>query len=435
MDSTQLYQIFLQYPVICTDTRKIVPNSIFFALKGENFNANQFAAKAIEEGCAFAVIDEKEHAKGEQYILVDDVLTALQQLANTHRKTLNIPVLGITGTNGKTTTKELIKSVMATKLDVFATQGNLNNHIGVPLSLLSVNKTHEFAIIEMGASKPGDIQELCEIAEPNFGIITNIGKAHLEGMGGIEGVLKTKTELYDWIRKVNGKIFLNSGQSMLVNSSAGLAKVTYGSTGEEDIIGKMVDSLPGVSLFWQKAFSTDEIEETGLITSHLPGQYNFENILAAICIGNYFGLSRAEIKKGIEGYIPANNRSQVVKKGTNTFIMDAYNANPSSMEVAVNNFKNYIGDNSVLILGEMRELGPGAEEEHKKLLEQVKSFNFAKVHLVGEGFQNLKDGYPFSFYENTEKLLEQLKSSPFQNATVLVKGSRKNQLERVLEIF
>ncbi len=435
MESTQLYQIFQQYPLICTDTRKIVPNSVFFALKGENFNANQFAAKALEDGCAFAVIDEKEYDKGEQYILVEDVLTALQQLANTHRKTFNIPVLGITGSNGKTTTKELIKSVMEQKLNVFATQGNLNNHIGVPLSLLSVNKAHEFAIIEMGASKPGDIEELCLIAEPDFGLITNIGKAHLEGMGGIEGVLKTKTEMYTWIRKVNGKIFLNSGQEKLVNAATGLAKVTYGSTGEEDVIGKVVNALPGVSLYWQKAFSTDEIEETGLVASNLPGQYNFENILAAICIGNHFGLSRAEIKKGVESYVPSNNRSEVVKKDTNTFIMDAYNANPSSMEVAVNNFKGYTGDNSILILGEMRELGSGSEQEHRKLLEHVKRLDFSKVHLVGQGFQSLKGDYDFSFYENTDKLLEQLKANPFENATVLVKGSRKNQLERVLEIF
>lgn len=435
MEINQLYHIFKQYPVICTDTRKIVPNSIFFALKGENFNANQFAAKALEDGCAYAVIDEAEYDKGEQYILVEDVLTALQQLANTHRKTLDIPVLGITGTNGKTTTKELIKAVMAQKLNVFATQGNLNNHIGVPLSLLSVNKTHEYAIIEMGASKPGDIEELCVIAEPNFGLITNIGRAHLEGMGGVEGVLKTKTELYTWIRKVNGKIFLNSAQEMLVDAATSIAKVTYGNRGDEDIIGKMVEALPGVSLYWQKAFSPDEIEDTGLITSHLPGQYNFENILAAICIGNYFGLSRAEIQKGIESYVPANNRSQVVKKGSNTFIMDAYNANPSSMEVAVNNFKNYTEGGSMLILGEMRELGPDSEMEHRKLLDLVKSQSFGKVYLVGEGFQSLKGKYPFEFYESTEKLLAALKDAVINNTTVLVKGSRKNQLERVLDIL
>lgn len=434
MTIESLYQRYLQYPIVCTDTRKVRPDSIFFALKGENFNANQFAKDALEGGCTYAVIDEKEYAIDDRFILVEDVLSTLQELARHHRRELGLPVLGITGTNGKTTTKELIRSVLSQKLNVFATEGNLNNHIGVPLSLLSLNREHEFAVIEMGASKPGDIEELCLIAEPDYGIITNIGKAHLEGMGGLEGVLKTKTELYHWLRSVDGKVFLNTGQKKLVKAAEGLEQITYGTEGSEDIVGKMETALPSVSLKWIVK-GEDAINETETLQSNLPGHYNFENILAAICIGHSLGLSREEINKGIKTYVPANNRSQVVKKGSNTIIMDAYNANPSSMEVAINNFKNYQGGNNVLILGEMRELGEGSENEHRNLLDLIKSLKFSNVFLVGEGFQSMKDEYDFTFFENTDKLLEQLKSQQFENATVLIKGSRKNQLERVLEVL
>lgn len=434
MNTENLYEIFQKFPKVCTDTRKIVPNSIFFALKGENFNANQFAKDALESGCEYAVIDEEEYAIDDRFIVVEDVLSTLQQLAHQHREELGLPILGITGTNGKTTTKELIRAVLSQKLNVFATQGNLNNHIGVPLSLLSLTKDHEFAIIEMGASKPGDIEELCLIAEPDFGIITNIGRAHLEGMGGIEGVLKTKSELYDWIRSIGGKIFLNTGQASLVVKAAGLECITYGVNGEEDIQGIMKASLPYVSLKWKHITDVEPLEEKPLVNSHLPGHYNFENILAAICIGNYMGLDVHEINAGVESYVPANNRSQILKKGDNTFIMDAYNANPSSMEVAINNFKHYQGGNNVLILGEMRELGEGSEAEHRHILELVKSLDFSQVYLVGDGFQPLREEYDYAFFENTDKLLEQLKVQAFDNATVLIKGSRKNQLERVLDV-
>ena len=247
MSIEKLYEVYLEYPIICTDTRKVEPNSIFFALKGDNFNANKFAKDALEGGCAYAVIDEKEYAVDGRFILVEDVLTTLQELSRHHRRELNLPVLGITGTNGKTTTKELIKSVLSQKLNVFATEGNFNNHIGVPLSLLSLNEEHEFAVIEMGASKPGDIEELCLIAEPNFGMITNIGKAHLEGMGGLEGVFKTKTEMYAWLKHIDGRVFVNTAQEKLVDAAKGLEQVTYGTNGGEDIVGKMEDALPVVT--------------------------------------------------------------------------------------------------------------------------------------------------------------------------------------------
>ncbi|MCG3167364.1 MAG: UDP-N-acetylmuramoyl-tripeptide--D-alanyl-D-alanine ligase [Bacteroidia bacterium] len=429
---SELYQLFLQHPVVCTDTRNIIPGSIFFALKGENFNANNFAAEALEKGCLYAVIDETQFAKGEKFLLVDDVLKALQNLAAYHRKQLNTPVIGITGTNGKTTTKELINSVLKEKYKCFATKGNLNNHIGVPLSLLSLTKEHEVAVIEMGASKPGDIEELCNIAFPDYGIITNIGRAHLEGMGGVEGVLKTKTELFRHI-KSNGKLlFVNADDDLLIKHAGGFEQFTYGKSPSADVIGKLVSSEGELVVNWK--IKTNLLETT--VATHLPGSYNFPNIMAAICIGTYFGLSADQIKKGVESYTPTNNRSQIVKSGSNTILMDAYNANPSSVEAALENFGKIKADNKIVILGEMLELGETSPHEHAHILQLVEKMKPTKAFFTGNNYMTLREKFPGHFYfKDVLELLEFLKKNPIQNSQILIKGSRGNKLEKLSEVF
>ncbi|MGE0637952.1 MAG: UDP-N-acetylmuramoyl-tripeptide--D-alanyl-D-alanine ligase [Bacteroidia bacterium] len=427
-----LYSLFLQHPVVCTDTRNIIPGSIFFALKGENFNANTFAAEAIQKGCVYAVIDELPYKLGDKFLLVDDVLKSLQGLAAHHRKQLNIPVIGITGTNGKTTTKELINSVLKEKYKCFATKGNLNNHIGVPLSLLSLTKEHELAVIEMGASKPGDIEELCNIAFPDYGIITNIGRAHLEGMGGFEGVLKTKTELFRHI-KMHGKlVFVNEDDKLLMEQAREFEKFTYGETENADVIGGLVSAEAELIVKWKTKKNSVET----IVASHLPGSYNFPNIMAAICIGTYFGLSVEQIKKGIENYIPTNNRSQVVKSGSNTILMDAYNANPSSVEAALENFYRIKADNKIIILGEMLELGETSVKEHQHIIELVEKMHLAQTFFVGTNFLALHEKFPqHSYFKDVNELILFLKNNSVENALILIKGSRGNKLEKLLEVF
>lgn len=433
MTSTKaLYELYLKNPVVCTDTRALVNDSIFFALKGENFNANNFAAQAIENGCAYAVIDEPEFKENDKFILVEDVLKSLQELAAWHRHQFNIPVIGITGTNGKTTTKELIYSVLKENYRCFATKGNFNNHIGVPLSLLSLTKEHEIAVIEMGASKPGDIEELCNIADPDYGIITNIGRAHLEGMGGFEGVLKTKTELYNHIKKQGKLLFVNADDNLLLDHSKGFKQFTYGSSESADIRGSIVSSIQNLVIKWKPA--KDKTETAA--ESNLPGAYNFQNILAAVAIGNYFQLTNQQIKTGIENYVPINNRSQVVVKGTNTLFMDAYNANPSSVEAALENFEILDTTNKVTILGEMLELGETSEQEHIHVIELVEKMNLSQSIFVGKGFTELSSKYPsHKFYNNVNELADFLKTNPIENSTILVKGSRGNKLEKLAEVF
>lgn len=428
----ELYQIFLRHPVICTDTRNIIPGSIFFALKGDNFNANNFAADAVQKGCAYAVIDENEYKAGERFLLVENVLKTLQDLAAYHRKQLNIPIIGITGTNGKTTTKELLSSVLKEEYNCFATKGNLNNHIGVPLSLLSLTKEHQIAVIEMGASKPGDIEELCNIAFPDYGIITNIGKAHLEGMGGIEGVLKTKTELFRHIKASGKMVFVNADDELLLKQSAGIGRYTYGTNETADVTGEIVSEEAELVVKWK---TKKETRETS-VASHLPGTYNFPNILAAICIGNYFGLSAEQINKGIENYFPANNRSQVVKSGSNTILMDAYNANPSSVQAALENFDRMKAEKKIIILGEMLELGITSTHEHEQIMELVGEMNLAQTYFVGTNFLLLKEKYPrYSYFKDVNELSAFLKTNPIQNAVILVKGSRGNKLEKLSEVL
>ena len=428
-----LYDIFLQHPVVTTDSRNCPAGSIFFALKGESFNANEFAAKALENGCSYAVIDEKQFAVDERYILVEDVLKAMQNLANTHRKALKTKIIGITGTNGKTTTKELIAAVLQEKFNLHFTRGNLNNHIGVPLTLLQLNASHDLAVVEMGANHPGEIEFLCNICEPDFGIITNVGKAHLEGFGSFEGVMKTKAELYDFIVK-NGKgIFINQDNNFL-NSMADKSgvqedlKIPYSLTKKDDpsvTFGRVFASSPLLEVICH-----ENIDEPVLIQTQLIGSYNAENVLAAVTIGQFFGLSNDQIKSGLEKYQPQNNRSQLTITSKNKLVVDAYNANPTSMKAAIQNFAEMQVNGKVLILGDMLELGEQTETEHLQVIELLKQGKFEQVFLVGKVFNALH--HPFISFENKDILTEEIKNHPLEDKFILIKGSRGIQLEKVI---
>jgi UDP-N-acetylmuramoyl-tripeptide--D-alanyl-D-alanine ligase len=421
----EIYKVYLQHPVVGTDTRNIKAGSMFFALKGGNFNANQFAKEALSKGAAYAVIDEETHYT-EGCILVKDVLLTLQQLANHHRRQFKIPVIGITGSNGKTTTKELTAAVLSKKYNTLFTQGNLNNHIGVPLTLLSLKKEHEIAIIEMGANHQGEIAQLSNIAEPDFGIITNIGKAHLEGFGGPEGVIKAKSELYHFIQAKKGKLFVNADDELLMRLSKGIDRITYGTHP-----GANCEGITDTKSFLAKAaFLVDGIEVE--IQSKLAGRYNFYNMLAATCIGFHFGLTISQVKEAIEEYVPSNNRSQIVKKENNTIWVDAYNANPSSMKTAIEGFAEMQGDGKVLILGDMFELGEDSRKEHQALVDMIAGKKIWEgVYLVGAEFSQTKS--PLEVFENMQSFLDWLNTHPIKNKTILLKGSRGMAMERVLE--
>lgn len=420
-----IYKVYLQHPVVGTDTRNIKAGSMFFALKGGNFNANQFAKEALTKGAAFAVIDEEVHYT-EGCILVKDVLLTLQQLANYHRRNFKIPVIGITGSNGKTTTKELTAAVLSKKYKTLFTQGNLNNHIGVPLTLLSLKKDHEIAIIEMGANHQGEIAQLCKIAEPDYGIITNIGKAHLEGFGGPEGVIKAKSELYHFIRARKGKLFVNADDELLIQLAEGTDIITYGTHPDTDCEG-IIDTK---SFLAKAAFLVDGIEVE--VQSKLAGRYNFYNMLAATCIGFHFGLTISQVKEAIEEYTPSNNRSQIVKKENNTIWVDAYNANPSSMKTAIEGFAEMQGKGKVLILGDMFELGEDSRKEHQALADMISAKKvWDNVYLVGAEFSQTKS--PLEVFENMQAFMEWLATHPIKNKTILLKGSRGMAMERVLE--
>ena len=349
---TELYSLFLKQRAITTDSRDCPKGSIFFALKGETFNGNAYAASALEKGCAYAVIDEAEYAADDRYIVVPDVLTTLQQLANEHRKALGTPIVGITGTNGKTTTKELVATVLGKKYNVLYTQGNFNNHIGVPKTLLQLTEEHNMAVIEMGANHPGEIKTLVNIVEPDCGLITNVGKAHLEGFGSFEGVIKTKGELYDFLREHKGKVFIDEENEHLMNISSGLNLIPY-------VTGEVIDCAPYLHFKWQG----------GDIMTHLIGAYNIKNMMAAATIGLHFGVSVADINDALAGYIPSNNRSQLTITEKNKLIVDTYNANPTSMMAALQNFSIMQVSPKMAILGDMRELGEVSEAEHKKVVD------------------------------------------------------------------
>lgn len=428
MTTEELYSIFKEYRTITTDSRKCVRDSIFFALKGENFNGNKFASQALSEGCAYAVVDEQEFVTDERIILVDDVLQTLQELARYHRRILNIPVIAVTGTNGKTTTKELTAACLSQKYTVLATEGNLNNHIGVPLTLLKLTKAHELAVIEMGASHPGEIKTLVNIAEPDFGIITNVGKAHLQGFGSFEGVIKTKCELYDYIRQHGGHIFLHHENIFLQPKSEGIEKIEYGETPGLFISGKLTGCSPYLSFEFIR-----QGESLISVNTRLIGSYNLPNALAATAIAAYFKVSDIAVKKALEEYEPQNRRSQLLKTENNTLILDAYNANPTSMNAALDNFIAMNAPRKAVILGDMGELGTDSGAEHLKIAERLRNAGFEKVMLSGTEFAKVAEG--LESYPNTEALTDSLKANPLKGFTILVKGSRFMQLEKCIDLL
>lgn len=421
---SELYELFLHHRTVTTDSRNCPKGCLFFALKGEKFDGNQYTAAALKTGAAYAVIDNPEYEVPGRTILVDNVLNTLQQLARMHRKTMDIPVIGITGTNGKTTTKELIATVLSTKYNTLYTQGNLNNQIGVPLTLLHLTYEHEMAVIEMGASHPGDIAELVKIVCPNYGIITNVGRAHLEGFGSFENVIKTKGELYDYLRKVNGKIFIHNGNKYLQPIAQGIEQITYGDEGAFTSGKAIKNDSPFFSLEWKQQ------GKIHTVNTHLIGNYNLENVLAAIAIGRYFKIPSERISRAITAYEPTNNRSQLLQTADNTLIIDAYNANPSSMKVALENFTALQVFPKAVILGDMRELGASSKQEHADIVKLVEESLFDKVFLCGEHFMEIGKSYPT--YRTTEELIEVLKTTPLKGYHILIKGSRGMQLEKTI---
>ena len=427
MDINKLHEIFLTHPVICTDTRKIEKDCIFFALKGSNFDGNTFALDAIKEGAAFSIVDNTNFSNHKNCILVDNVLLTLQQLANFHRKYLKIPVLAITGTNGKTTTKELINIVLSVKYKVKATKGNLNNHIGVPLTLLSFNKNTELGIVEMGANHIGEIENLCRIAEPDFGIITNIGKAHIEGFGSYEGIIKTKTELYRYLNNHSGKIFCNVNNSVLYEQSLNFKDSTaYFGDNNSKIEAKIIKNNPFLII---KVI--DDKEEKPLKTN-LIGAYNLENILNAIAIGKYFGISITDSIYKIAEYSPDNMRSQLIKTERNTLIVDAYNANPTSMKLAIENFSNLKFKNKIMILGDMLELGGSQDNEHKHICDLFMKLNLKNTILVGSIFNNTCHIKSVRKFVDIYHLINSGILNDFSGFYILIKGSRGIALEKAI---
>ena len=420
MKIASLYNLYRQHFLVDTDTRNIRENTLFFALKGDNFNGNSFAEEALKLGASFAIVDEKVYQTNENVILVNNVLETLQQLANYHRRQLKIPIIGLTGSNGKTTTKELIHVVLNKKYNTQATKGNLNNHIGVPLTLLSMTDKTELGVVEMGANHQKEIAFLCTISEPNFGYITNFGKAHLEGFGGIEGVIKGKSELYTFLKENNKTAFVNPDDEIQVKK-----------TQEINTINFKVDALEFLEAdSFVKLSYNDKI-----IQSNLVGAYNYSNIAAAITIGNYLKVSDIDIKEALESYVPKNNRSQIIETKNNEIILDAYNANPSSMKVALENFESITTTTTtkVVILGDMFELGDDSLQEHQAIVDLTISLNFDSVYFVGENFNRIKTGkHQFKTYENLE---DYIKKNPLENKSILIKGSRGMRLERILEII
>ena len=408
MNLSALYQIFLDCQLVTTDSRNCPEGSLFIALKGESFNGNAFAGKALETGCAYAIIDEPEYAvEGDQrYILVDNCLQTLQQLANYHRRQLGTRVIGITGTNGKTTTKELISAVLSQSHNILYTLGNLNNHIGVPSTLLRLKAEHDLAVIEMGANHPGEIKFLSEIAEPDCGIITNVGKAHLEGFGSFEGVIKTKGELYDFLRKKEGStVFIHHDNAYLMNIAGGLNLIPYGTEDDLYVNGRITGNSPYLTFEWKAG----KAGETYQVQTQLIGEYNFPNALAAITIGLFFGVEAAKINEALAGYTPQNNRSQLKKTNDNTLIIDAYNANPTSMMAALQNFRNMEVPHKMLLLGDMRELGAESAAEHQKIADYIKECDFEEVWLVGEQFAAAE--HSFKTYPNVQEVIKELETN------------------------
>lgn len=424
-----IYQHYLSYHTICTDTRNISPGCLFFALKGDNFDANVFARNALNQGAAYVIIDNPAYQYDDRCLLVEDVLTTLQELARYHRSQLRIPVIGLTGSNGKTTTKELINAVLSEKYRTFATKGNLNNHIGVPLSILTIKEDTEIAVIEMGANHQKEIEFLCGIAQPTHGLITNIGRAHLDGFGGFEGVKKGKAELFQYLKKENGTAFINRDNPYIMEMSVATGLdhlVYYGTEGFNFITGQLMASDPMLSLSWKGR------DESFSVSTHLTGTYNFENILAAICAGAFFNLNAEQINRGLESYFPKNNRSQLTKTETNTVICDFYNANPSSMSAALKNLTSLAAARKVAIIGDMFELGAEAEQQHQEIAALAENSGLDTIILIGKHFYALKDRYKGEFFTAPSEAAEWLEANPVRDALVLLKGSRGMALEQLL---
>lgn len=427
MHLTQLYQRFLESGKVSTDTRQITPGSLFFALRGDKFNANEFAAQALAKGAAYAVVDEAKYVVDDRYMLVDDSLTALQQLAKHHRSQLKIPVIGLTGSNGKTTSKELVLAVLSKKFKTYATKGNLNNHIGVPLTILSIDDSYEMAVVEMGANHLGEIALLSSIANPTHGFITNIGKAHIGTFGGFENIIRGKSELYQHLLTTNGTVFINSQNAILANMAKRFKQPYFYPAAGDYYHAELLDADP---------FIRFKAEDGNIVQTQLMGAYNFENIVAALCIGKFFGVAANDANRAIAEYVPGNMRSQVMAKGTNTIILDAYNANPSSMEAAIENLAAMKAKKKVAIVGDMFELEEEAATEHARIGELLKHKNFDTVILCGSLMLSAKAKVENAIYcEQKLELVEWLKKNPIRDATILVKASRGIGLETILDFL
>jgi len=428
LKTEDLHTLFLQDPQISTDTRKSVAGSLFFALRGQHFNGNKFAGKALQKGARFAVVDENMNDTDSRYIYVENVLRTLQDLAAFHRRKLGTTVIGITGSNGKTTTKELCAAILSKKYNVVSTKGNLNNPIGVPLTLLQFRDNTDLGIIEMGTNHPGEIKKLCALADPDYGLITNVGKAHLEGFGSLEGVKKEKAELYRYLEKKNGKIFINAdNKDLLRMAGETTTAIPYGSSDRLSLKGEIAESSPFLTV---KVWVSQKLL---YLQSQLTGTYNFENILASACIGKYFEVEPSLIQQAIKEYRPDNYRSQYSVKGSNKLIIDAYNANPTSMHASISHFMQMEGKNKCLILGDMLELGRNALKEHQNITDMIQPGQFANVFLVGSLFNQIAVPKTFSVFETTELLAEYLKKNPLTDSFIFIKGSRSICLERILD--
>ena len=431
MTVKEIYSIFQKCTGVTTDSRKCGPGLMFFALKGERFDGNEFVRGALEQGCPYAVMDNAGlyDAQDSRMILVDNVLSTLQQVAALHRRTLGTPVIGITGTNGKTTTKELTNAVMSTTYNVLCTQGNLNNSIGVPLTVLGLKPEHEYAIVEMGASHPGDIKELVEVSQPDFGLITNVGKAHLLGFGSFEGVKRTKGELYDWLREHDGTAFVNRDNEHLQQMCKGLPLIEYGKPGHDGLLveGEVLECNPFVKFRWRSGKGEWHTVQTSLI-----GAYNVDNALAAITIGLKFGVKEQNASEAVANYKPQNNRSQLTETGRNSLVVDAYNANPTSMAAALENFSMIKAQDKMLILGDMRELGEASDAEHRKIVEEIAKYGFTQVWLVGSEFAKAADGSGFRLFADVDEVNKALESEKITGKTILIKGSNSIGLTKTI---
>lgn len=427
MHIEKLYRLFTDSSGVCTNSRKALEGQIFFSIRGERFNGNRFAGQALDAGCGYAVVDEEKYAVDERFIKVDDALLSLQGIAAMHRKRFDIPLLAITGSNGKTTTKELAAAVLSRRYKIHSTSGNLNNHVGVPLTLLDLNSSHELAVLEIGANHPGEVELLCSLSRPTHGLITNIGAAHLEGFGSLDGVKRAKSELYAYLFENGGTGFVNAENDILseLHESYPFNAVYYGTKADLFLSGTVKNSAP----FLTMVISGRSISGEEIVSTNLTGRYNSENITAAACTGRHFGISQDLVKEALEMYTPRNNRSQITETGSNRLFLDSYNANPVSMKLAINEFAGMEGGRKWLILGDMLEMGSYSRQEHIAILELLKKLSFTNVLLVGENFMLHRDRYPYLFFQTTGDLNIWLRANKPENAFILVKGSRGIRLE------